>query len=90
MTDPIRSYLIRKISRHAPLPKGVDLDTFDYVASGHVDSIAIMKFVVDLEVRFDIEITEEDMVLPGFRTIGGLVAILHRKIAADSLGASSE
>jgi len=82
MTDRVRPFILKQITKKAPLPAGVDVDAFDYIASGHVDSIAIMKFVVDLESHFDIEISDADLTAPEFRTVGGLAGLVTRKIAA--------
>lgn len=58
---------------------------FNYIDSGYVDSIAVVKFVIEIEAKFDIEISEEDMMSPQFRTVGGLVAIIETKLAHKSI-----
>jgi len=57
------------------------VSAFNFVDSGHVDSLAIIKFVLDLEEKFDISLSEEDMLDPQFRTIGGLVSIIESKLS---------
>lgn len=82
MKDSVREYVLAAIGRKAKLPADVDIGTFNYIDSGHVDSIEIIKFVVDIEAAFDIEILEADLESPEFRTVGGLVAIVNGKLAS--------
>ena len=62
------------------LPEECDVQGFNFVDSGHIDSLSIIKFVLGLEEKFDIELSEEDMLDPRFRTIGGLTAIIESKL----------
>ena len=82
MTDSIRQFVLQLIGKKAKLPPGVDVDSFNYIDSGHVDSIGIIKFVVAIEAQFYIEISEADIESPEFRTVGGVVSIINRKLAS--------
>ena len=82
MTDSSRQFVLRLIGKKRKVPKDGDIDSFNYIDSGHVDSIGIIKFVVAIESDFDIEISEADIEFPEFRTVGGLVSIISRKIAS--------
>jgi len=81
MSEKIKHFVITALEKKSKLPTDCDLDAFNYIDSGYVDSMAIMKFIVSIEAEFDIEITESDMELPAFKTIGGLVAIINNKVA---------
>jgi len=39
-----------------------------------------MKFIFQIEEKFDVEISEEDMMDESFSTIGGLVQIILNKM----------
>ena len=80
MTDSIRQFVLKLIEKKAKLPKNGEIDTFNYIDSGHVDSMGLIKFVLDIESHFDIEISESDMESSEFRTVGGLVSIIHKNI----------
>ncbi|MGD2134102.1 MAG: acyl carrier protein, partial [Maricaulaceae bacterium] len=60
------------------------LDEFDYVDSGHVDSLGLMKFIAALESALDIELTDADIESDRFRLVGGLVALLEERAAERS------
>ena len=80
MTNSIRQFVLRLIEKKDKLPKNVNVDSFNYIDSGYVDSLGIIKFVVEIESLYDIEISESDMESLEFRTVGGLVSIISRKI----------
>jgi acyl carrier protein len=75
----IRAYLLHRVQAKANLPNGADLAQFDYIDAGLVDSMAIIKFVMDIEEEFDIVITEHDMTCDAFRTIDGLSSLIAEK-----------
>jgi acyl carrier protein len=76
----IREFILNFIEKKAKLPKGVDIDTFNYIDSGYVDSIGIIGFMLEIESEFDIEISAEDMLSLEFRTVGGVVSIISKKL----------
>lgn len=62
------------------MPENINLDEFNYIETGYVDSMGIIKFIVELEKEFDIEIKDDDMLSPKFKTIGGLIELIEGKI----------
>lgn len=84
--DFIRIAIVNLIEKKAKLPKDCDLNIFDYIESGYIDSMGLIKFIVDIEYKFDISISETDMEDSRFRTINGLVNIIDQKLSnKDSL-----
>jgi len=79
-TPDVRPFILARMQRRAKLPPGVDLTAFDYIESGHVDSIAITKFILDVEDAFNIEITDAEMTSCAFRTVDGLIGLIERKL----------
>ena len=84
--DDIRAFIVNYVERTGKLPEGVDLDSFNFVQSGHIDSIGVFKFIIDLEATFDIEITDDELLLPQILTIGGLAAFVSAKRGARHNG----
>ncbi|MEK7856196.1 MAG: phosphopantetheine-binding protein [Acidobacteriota bacterium] len=82
MSDQVREFVIKAIEKKSRLPAGCNVDTFNYIDSGHVDSIAIIKFILELEEEFKIDIAPEEVESAEFRTIGGLVGIIKSRIGA--------
>jgi acyl carrier protein len=76
--DDPRPFLLSLLSRKAKLPAGFGEAT-DYIEAGIVDSIGVIKFVLELESRFGIAIDEHDIESASFRTVRGLAAMIDRK-----------
>ena len=82
--DPaIWNTLTRLASTKSPLPTNVEPD-FDYIESGHVDSIGLIHFMMGIEENFGVELSDEDVQSDRFRTLGGLTALIAEKQAAGS------
>lgn len=79
MQDNITEFIIKLIEKKGKLPENGDINTFNYIDSGYIDSIAIIKFAVELESKFNIEITDDDIISKEFKTVGGLVSLIKRK-----------
>jgi len=78
--EEIKAVIVRYIEMKGKLPENTDIDNFDYVGTGYLDSLSVIKFVVKLEEKFNIEIEDEEILRPEFRTIGGLASIILDKI----------
>lgn len=79
MSDEIRQFIVKYISRKGKLPADVNLEEFNYIDTGYVDSMGILKFVVELEQEFGIQISDDDIMLPEFKIISGLEKIIESK-----------
>jgi acyl carrier protein len=80
MSKDVAAYLTARIQKKGKLPAGTEPAAFDYIESGHVDSVGIIQFILDIEREFDIVIGEADIDSADFRTIGGLTALIERKV----------
>ncbi|OBV40943.1 acyl carrier protein [Janthinobacterium psychrotolerans] len=80
MQDTVHSFILVLLARKSPLP--VDFtDDSDFVSAGIVDSMAIIKFILELEARFDITLSDDDIASEQFRSVRGLVDLIDEKIA---------
>lgn len=84
MEDSVKKFIVGRLEKKAKLPTDAILDSFNYIDTGFVDSLGIMRFVVDIETKFDVEITEADMESAEFRTIGGLTSLICSKLNCGS------
>lgn len=79
--SPTRAEIERLVLAHLTakdeLPADADLTTFDYVASGHVDSMGMIRFVLLIEEKLGIALDDAALLDPRFRTVGGLIDLLH-------------
>ena len=78
--EEIRNKILEFVEREYKLPDGIDMDTFDYVENGYVDSMGLVQFVAILEDDFDIEFTKDELLSDEFKTIGGLEKMIKTKL----------
>lgn len=76
----IRQFLLDYIQKEYSIPSGIDINTLNYVESGYVDSIGMIRFVIATEEEFGIEFTDEELSEPSFKVMGSLVSLIERKM----------
>jgi len=76
----IRLFILEYIERDYQLPADVDIDTFDFMKSGYVDSMAVMQLRVLVEDQFGIEFTDEEFLSKDFTTVKGLESMIRKKM----------
>jgi len=77
--DNITDYIVRLLKKKGPLPADEDIGQFRFIESGHIDSLSLLNFVMDLEEHFQIELTDQDLESVDFRTVAGLATIIEKK-----------
>ena len=80
MREEVIDFIIKYFEKKKPIIEGQDIKSIRYLEEGFVDSLGLMKFIVALEEKFDIEITEEDMKKEAFYLTDGLTNIIIRKV----------
>jgi len=80
MQEQIKQFILKQLEKKAPLPPEDAISAYRYLDRGHVDSIGLVKFIFELEDEFGIELSPEDTQSDEFRTIGGLITLVNRKI----------
>lgn len=63
----------------AILGKKIDLETDAELKEEGVDSIATIKLIINLEIRFGIQIDDDDMLIHNFSTIQAISSLLSEK-----------
>ena len=67
---------IRPIDR-----KNLDnINNFDFIESGHLDSFEILKFNMFLEKKFKIKLLPKDVTSKSYKTVIGLTNIIDKKL----------
>lgn len=78
--DEIQKYIIKKIEAIHALPNNIDYNTFNYIKSGHIDSIAIIRYILEIECYFDIQLNDDMLDNKHFHTISGATDIIYDRI----------
>ena len=85
-TRRIYEVLVSLLEKRGPLQGNSDQEIRDYryLDAGHVDSLNIMQFILEIEESFDISLLAEDTQSDEFRTIGGIITLVERKRQLNS------
>jgi acyl carrier protein len=75
-----KEFILAELSRKGRLPVESDLDMLDYRKAGYVDSIALIKFILNIEREFDIEFSEDEVGSEAFRVVGTLARLIETKM----------
>ncbi|WP_148863259.1 phosphopantetheine-binding protein [Marinobacter fonticola] len=67
------------LEKRGPLPQKGDLEDYEYLPAGHVDSLSLLGFITELEERFDVEFDDDDFESERFQTVGGLANLILEK-----------
>ena len=74
--ESVRTWLVAWLGERGTLPSRDELDGFNYLTGGVIDSFAVLELVADSEDAFGIQYTPEDFQNRSFATIDGLTAII--------------
>ena len=78
----ITDYLIKKLNKIRKLNKKelMEIDKFNFISSGHVDSFELLKFNLEIEEKFKISIKPKDTMKKNYGTIKGLTSIIENLV----------
>jgi acyl carrier protein len=76
-------FILEFISRYGELPGDTPEEKLkaDFVQSGLIDSFGLFSLVGELEERFQIQLSADDLADPAFKTAGGLATIISRHLS---------
>lgn len=76
----VKEFILNYLQKEYEFPENVDVLTLNYVESGYVDSMGLLKFIAELEAEFEIEFTDDELEKQEFKVIGLLIDMVERKI----------
>jgi D-alanine--poly(phosphoribitol) ligase subunit 2 len=80
MGTEIKRFIIALLEKKQRLPECEDIGSYRYLDAGHIDSLGIMNFILQLEDKFEVEISDDDMLSELFQTVDGLTKIVLGKV----------
>lgn len=76
----IKKYIIEYLQREYKIDDSVDIGKLNYLSSGYVNSIDLIKFFSELEEKFNFEFSEDDYNNPKIFIVEELVRLINDKI----------
>jgi acyl carrier protein len=83
LESKIRTYIIDQLQKKGALPENIDPGQYRYLDARHIDSMGMLKFILNIENEFDIELETNDTQAEEFQTIDGVVRIIKQKLQID-------
>ena len=78
--NEIKKFIVNYLEKKGKISKNIDIDNLNFLETGYIDSIGIIKFIVEIEEKFNIQISEEDIISEQFKTVKGLVLLIENKL----------
>ena len=80
--ENITKKIINMLERNDPVPGDTTSDklSYRYLDAGHIDSLSIINFIIEIEEIFKITLSPEDTQSDDFRFISGLATMIDNKI----------
>ena len=85
MENSVKKYILQLLEQKGPLPESRLVDDYRFLDTGHIDSIGLIKFIVNIENKYDIEFSDQDILQDNFRTVQGLCELIDEKIKANAM-----
>lgn len=76
----VSEYILGGLQKKYTIDKSINLDTFNYVENGYVDSLGIIQFVCEIEDEFGIAFSDEELASSSFKIVGELIKLIERKL----------
>lgn len=80
MSETTMQFIIDLLEQKGPVPEAVAVEDYEYLESGHIDSMGLLTFILVIEEKYHIEFSEAEIASPYFRTIFGLSDLIDRKV----------
>lgn len=79
----IRDFIIKSLQKKKKIPHDFhkDVDSFNYLQEGQIDSLELIHFIISIEEKFKFTFSEKNKESKQFRTVGGLTNIIYKKLS---------
>ena len=78
----IKDFIFKTLKKANPISKNElkNIDNFNFIESGHLDSIQILKFNLQIEKKFKIILNPKETTSKKYMTVKGIVSIIEKKL----------
>lgn len=76
----VKEYIVELLQKNYDIDKEVDIDNLNYIEEGYVTSLGLIQFIINLEEKFNIQFTDEEMFSDEIRVVGTLTKLIERKM----------
>lgn len=83
LKNEIRDFIVMSLQKKKKIPQNFlnDIDNFNYLHEGQIDSLELIHFIISIEEKFKFTFSEKNKESQKFRTVGGLTNIILSKLS---------
>lgn len=78
--EEIRSYILEVLQKKSTISTLDNVDELNYVKDGYIDSLGVIQFVMELEEKYGIEFSDEELASDEIKVVGKLVDMILGKL----------
>lgn len=79
--EKIEKKIIEILKKRGPIiKKNKKVNDYDFIKSGHIDSVGFIKFILEIETKFKIKIPNQSFYSKKISSIQGLANIIKKLI----------
>lgn len=77
----VEEFVLNYIQKKYTVSEETDIYSLNYIDEGYVDSLGLVKFIVELEDEFGIEFSDSELEDNSIKIVGDLIKLIERKMA---------
>jgi len=79
----VKAYVVKLLNKFRLIEKNYfnNIDKFNFIDAGHLDSIEILKFNLQIEKKFKIRFKPIETTSTNYKTVGGLTSLIYKKLS---------
>ncbi|KJS17953.1 MAG: hypothetical protein VR69_02720 [Peptococcaceae bacterium BRH_c4b] len=77
----VEEFILKYIQKNYTVSEDTNVYTLNYIEQGYIDSLGLVKFIIELEDEFGFEFSDDELNSPSIKIVGELIKLVERKIA---------
>lgn len=76
----VKEYILELLQKNYTIDDDVDVDNLNFIEEGYVTSLGLIQFIIDLEEKFKIKFTDDELYSEDLKVVGKLVDLIEKKM----------
>ena len=77
----VKEYILELLQKNYEIEDDVDVDNLNYIEEGYVTSLGLIQFMIELEEKFNIRFTDDELYSEDIRVVGSLTELIEKKMS---------
>lgn len=76
----VKEYILELLQKNYTIEDDADVDNLNYIEEGYVTSLGLIQFMIELEEKFNIRFTDDELYSEDIRVVGSLAELIEKKM----------